>query len=529
MDTGRTPLPARFNFAQYILLRNAGRKEKLAYRDDHHDLSYGALDERVRRFAAALQQHGLQPEQRILLVMQDTIDLPVAFLGALFAGVVPVPVNTLLPANNYAYMLGHSDARLVIVSASALPAVKDAMAQAGRSLPVVVSGGSQAHHDPSDFHTAIPFDQWIDCAPLPADGHADTHADQFAFWLYSSGSTGQPKGAVHSHANLYRTAELYGQPILGLQENDLVFSAAKLFFAYGLGNALTFPLSVGATTLLMAERATPDAVFKRLKAHQPTVFFGVPTLYVAMLASETLPSREELNLRLCVSAGESLPREVGEKFSQHVGCDILDGLGSTEMLHIFLSNRIGDVRYGATGKPVPGYTVELRDEQGKPVAPGEIGDLYIQGPSAAHLYWNQREKTLATFQGSWVKSGDKYQVDADGYYVYAGRSDDMLKVSGQYVSPIEVENALMGHDAVLECAVVGKPDGQGLMKTIAYVVLRDPARDTGEIEAELKAFVKTSLAPHKYPREIHFVADLPKTATGKIQRFRLRESGGHAS
>lgn len=523
MNPDRAPLPARFNFAHHILQINTGRKQHLAYRDDHHDLSYGELNERVRRFAAGLQRRGIQPEQRILLVMQDTIDLPVAFLGALFAGVVPVPVNTLLPADNYAYMLAHSDAKLVIASATVLPAVKDAMAQSGRQLPVVISG-SAGMEDPSDTHTATRFDALIDCDPLPEAGHADTQADQFAFWLYSSGSTGQPKAAVHSHANLYWTAELYGKPILGLKENDLVFSAAKLFFAYGLGNALTFPLSAGASTLLMAERATPDAVFERLKKHQPTVFYGVPTLYVAMLASDALPRRDQLKLRLCASAGEALPKDVGEKFSQCVGCDILDGLGSTEMLHIFLSNRSGDLRYGTTGKPVPGYTVELRDEQGHAVATGEIGDLYIQGPSAAHLYWNQREKTVATFQGTWVKSGDKYQVDADGYYQYAGRSDDMLKVSGQYVSPIEVENALMGHDAVLECAVVGKPDGQGLMKTIAYVVLRDPARKTVEIEAELKAFVKTSLAPHKYPREIIFVRDLPKTATGKIQRFRLRES-----
>ena len=525
MNQARTSLPVRFNFARHILSLNAGRHQRLAYRDDHRDLSYGELDERVRRFAAGLLRQGLQPEQRILLVMQDTIDLPIAFLGALFAGVVPVPVNTLLPADNYAYMLTHSDAKLIIASASILPAVRDAIAQSERQLPVVISGTSA--HDPSDNHSALHFDALMDCDPLPDDGFADTHADQFAFWLYSSGSTGQPKGAVHSHANLYWTAELYGKPILGLQENDLVFSAAKLFFAFGLGNALTFPLSVGASTLLMAERATPDAVFQRLKEHRPDVFYGVPTLYVAMLASDTLPSREELNLRLCVSAGESLPKEVGEKFSQRVGCDILDGLGSTEMLHIFVSNRSGDVRYGATGKPVPGYAVELRDELGQPVASGEIGDLYIQGPSAAHLYWNQREKTLATFQGAWVKSGDKYQVDADGYYVYAGRSDDMLKVSGQYVSPIEVENALMGHEAVLECAVVGKPDDKGLMKTSAYVVLRDPAHTHNEIEAELKAFVKTCLAPHKYPRDIIFVSDLPKTATGKIQRFRLRETGGH--
>lgn len=507
-------LPERFNFARHILALNKGRPHKLAYRDDHAELSYGELDLRVRRFAAGLLQKGVQPEQRILLVMQDTIDMPVAFLGALFAGVVPVPVNTLLPADNYAYMLSHCDAKLIFVSETLLPAVTDALAQAGKKIPVIVSDPANAH---SGFHALLDTD------PLPELGYADTHADQFAFWLYSSGSTGQPKGTVHSHANLYWTAELYGKPVMGLREDDLVFSAAKLFFAYGLGNALTFPLSVGATTLLMAERPTPAAVFERLIHHQPTVFYGVPTLYVAILASPELPARAQVKLRLCASAGESLPRDIGEKFSAHFGCDVLDGLGSTEMLHIFLSNRSGSVRYGTTGTPVPGYRIELRDDHGQPVPVGEVGDLYIQGPSAAHLYWNSRDKTTAAFQGVWVKSGDKYVIDAEGYYTYAGRSDDMLKVSGQYVSPIEVESALMGHDAVLECAVVGKTDEQGLIKTIAYVVLRDPRQPEAAVEAELKAFVKTRLTPHKYPREILFVKDLPKTATGKIQRFKLRE------
>ncbi len=514
MHTTHRALPERFNFARHLLALNAGRASKMAYRDDHQEISYGELDLRTRQFAAGLLKRGLQPEQRILLVMQDTVDMPVAFLGALLAGIVPVPVNTLLPADNYAYMLRHSDAKLIIVSAPLLPVVKDALAQSRLDVPVIVAGSDTADHH---------FSQLLDTEPLPENGHADTHADQFAFWLYSSGSTGQPKGTVHSHANLYWTAELYGKPVLDLREDDLVFSAAKLFFAYGLGNALTFPLSVGASVLLMAERPTPAAVFERLVTHQPTVFYGVPTLYVAMLASPELPSRSQLKLRVCASAGEALPKEVGEKFSAHVGSDILDGLGSTEMLHIFLSNHAGKVRYGTTGTPVAGYRVELRNEQGQPVPVGEVGDLYIQGPSAAHLYWNQREKSTATFQGSWVKSGDKYVMDADGYYTYAGRSDDMLKVSGQYVSPIEVESALMGHEAVLECAVVGKPDDQGLIKTIAYVVLRNPAQEAEHIEAELKAYVKTRLAPHKYPREIVFVSDLPKTATGKIQRFKLRE------
>ena len=515
-NTFRQP-PERFNFAQHVLEINRGRAAKAAYIDDRETLSYGELDQRVRRCAAGLLALGLHPEERVLVVMHDTTDMPVALLGALYAGIVPVPVNTLLPADDYAYMLGHCGARAVLASAALLPAVQQAIDRSGRKPQLVVSG--EAAPLPEG---AIPFAALLEARPLPEGGHADTHADGFAFWLYSSGSTGRPKGAVHTHANLYWTAELYGKPVLGVREDDVVFSAAKLFFAYGLGNGLTFPLSVGATTVLMAERPTPQAVFRRLVEHRPTVFAGVPTLYVGMLASDELPAREQVALRICASAGEMLPREVGEKFRDHFGADILDGLGSTEMLHIFLSNRSGDVRYGVTGKPVEGYDVELRDEQGRPVAAGEVGDLYIRGPSAALMYWTNRDKTRATFQGEWVRSGDKYVVDADGYYTYAGRSDDMLKVSGQYVSPIEVESALIAHPAVLECAVVGRPDDQGLTKTVAYVVPRQGQAADEALCAELKSFVKTRLAPHKYPRDIVFVEDLPKTATGKIQRFKLR-------
>jgi len=312
--------------------------------------------------------------------------------------------------------------------------------------------------------------------------------------------------------------------VLGMTEADVCFSAAKLFFAYGLGNALTFPLSVGATTILMAERATPDATFKRWRGEiggvKPTVFYGAPTGFAGLLAAPQLPKREEIALRFASSAGEALPAEIGERFLRQFGIDIVDGIGSTEMLHVFISNRPGDVRYGTTGWPVPGYEIELRGDKGGPVADGEPGDLYIHGPSAAMMYWGNREKTRDTFQGGWTKSGDKYVHNADGTYVYSGRSDDMLKVSGVYVSPFEVEATIVQHPAVLETAVIGVIDGEGLTKTKAFVVLRPGQNVTDE---DIKAFVKERLAPYKYPRQIEFVADLPKTATGKIQRFKLRE------
>lgn len=517
MNQANAGLPQQFNFARHTLDLNAGRAAKPAYIDDQYTLTYGELDRRVRSFAAGLLAQGVQPEQRVLLVMQDTVDLPVALLGALFAGVIPVPVNTLLHAADYAYMIDHSRARMVIASAALLPCVREALASA-KNRPALVVAGDAPDAGPTHFSTLLASE------PLAPDAHADTCGDDFAFWLYSSGSTGRPKGAVHSHANLYWTAALYGQPVLGIREDDVVFSAAKLFFAYGLGNALTFPLSVGATVILMAERPTPQAVFARLTRYRPTVFAGVPTLYVAMLAAPDLPPREQVALRVCASAGEALPKPVGEAFRAHFGCDILDGLGSTEMLHIFVSNRAGDVHYGSSGLPVPGYDIELRDDDNQAVGAGEIGDLYVRGPSAALLYWANRDKSRSTFQGEWLKSGDKYSRDAAGYLTYAGRSDDMLKVSGQYVSPIEVEAALSAHPAVLECAVVGRSDADGLTKTAAYVVLAQGREPADSLAEELKAFVKERLAPHKYPRELVFLADLPKTATGKIQRYRLRDA-----
>jgi benzoate-CoA ligase len=519
-DSDLPAAPAeRFNFADFLLARNAARGDRTAYIDDAGQLSYGELAQAVRRCAAGLEALGLRREERVLLLMHDCIDWPVTFLGCLYAGVVPVAVNTLLAVDDYAYMLAHSRAQAAFVSQALLPSLQAALdkSPAHELRELVVSRPTQPL--PAG---ARDFARWLSSQPERPKS-VDTAADDPAFWLYSSGSTGRPKGTVHSHANLYWTAALYAEPVLGLTERDVCFSAAKLFFAYGLGNALSFPLSVGASVVLMAERPTPDACFKRLKEQQASVFFGAPTGYAGMLASPRLPARDEVALRLCSSAGEALPREVGERFTAHFGAEIVDGIGSTEMLHIFLSNRPGDVRYGTTGKPVAGYEVQLRDETGRIVeAAGEVGDLYIKGPSAALMYWGNRAKSRETFQGEWTKSGDKYLRDADGYYTYAGRSDDMLKVSGQYVSPFEVESTLMQHAAVLEAAVIGIEDEHGLTRAKAFVVLKNES-DAGQALADaLKAFVKSRLAPHKYPRSLEFVAELPKTATGKIQRFRLR-------
>jgi benzoate-CoA ligase len=515
------PPPAQFNFAQHLIVLNADRADKIAYIDDHGSLRYGELAAQVRRFAAALAALGLRRDERMLLLMHDNNHWPVCFLGALYAGVVPVAVNTLLGADDYAYMLRHSRAQAVCVSAALLPVLREALATSGQPLrALLVSAPATLHAGEHDIDALLG-------ATAPAEQAADTAADDPGFWLYSSGSTGRPKGTVHSHANLLCTAELYGRALLQLREDDVCFSAAKLFFAYGLGNALSFPLLVGATTLLMAGRPTPDAVFERWRgapraqaALRPTVFFGAPTGYAGMLASNDLPARDAVALRLCSSAGEALPAEIGQRFKAHFGCDIVDGIGSTEMLHIYLSNGPDKLRYGSTRWPVPGYEVELRGDDGAAVADGEVGELYVRGPSAALMYWGNRDKSRETFQGAWTKSGDKYQRNSDGSYTYAGRSDDMLKVSGQYVSPFEVEATLMQHPAVLECAVIGVADAAGLTKTKAFVVCKAGQQVD---EATLKAFVKDRLTPHKYPRLIEFIAELPKTATGKIQRFRLRD------
>lgn len=507
-----------FNFADHLFQFNKQRSSKVAFIDDTRSLTYGELAVQARRTAASLIQLGLRREERVFVLMHDNVDWPVAFLGCMYAGIVPVAVNTLLPADDLAYMLEHSRARAAIVSEALMPTFNEALSKA------------PAHEVQHTLVSSATVPQaFLDktCEPMP--NCAPTHPDDIGFWLYSSGSTGKPKGTVHTHANPHHTAELFGKAVLGISESDVLFSAAKLFFAYGLGNGLTFPLSVGATVILSAERPTPDAVFKRwtgstpaLAGLKPTIFFGAPTGFAGMLAAPNLPAKKDVALRMCSSAGEALPRDIGERFSAHYGVQIVDGIGSTEMLHVYLSNRPDDVRYGTTGKPVAGYELSLRGDDGREVANGEVGDLYINGPSAALMYWTRRDKSAETFQGAWLKSGDKYVRDADGYYTYSGRSDDMFKVSGQYVSPFEVESTLMQHSAVLEAAVVAVLDDNGLTRAKAYVVLKAGQTPSDALNAELQAFVKSKLTPHKYPRQIEFITELPKTATGKIQRFKLR-------
>ncbi len=510
-------IPREYNAAFDLLGRNldAGRGSKIAYIDDHGEITYADLDKRSNRFGSALASIGIQQEQRLLICAQDCIDWPVAFLGAIKAGVIPVAVNTLLTSGDYAHMLSDSRAKVAVVSPDLLPVFKQLQKQIPTLEKIVVTGAEQMDADLSICA--------LESDGTSAYGGVETTKDDACFWLYSSGSTGAPKGTVHLHSSIIQTAELFGRQVLEISSEDVIFSAAKLFFAYGLGNALSFPLAFGATTILMADRPTPEAVFRRLLEHKPTLFFGVPTLYAAMLAYPTPPQQSDLSMRICISAGEALPEDTQSRWRELTATDIIDGIGSTEILHVFLSNRLHDIAPGTTGKPVPGYELRLVDVNDQPVAPGEIGDLVIKGPSAAANYWNNRSKSIATFQGEWTRSGDKYSINEDGYYVYAGRSDDMLKVSGIYLSPAEVEATLIKHAAVLEAAVIGAADENGLIKPKAYIVLQQTASGSEALKEELKQFVKSELAPYKYPRWFEFIEELPKTATGKIQRFKLRE------
>jgi 4-hydroxybenzoate-CoA ligase len=508
-----------YNAVSWLLDRNVeeGRADKLAFTDTVCELTYGSLQQQSCRLANLLRRLGVRREERVAMIMLDTVDFPTTFLGAIRAGIVPVPLNTLLTADQYAYILADCRARVLFVSEALFPVVKDIVGRMSDLEHVVVSGKSAFGHKLFSEEIAKESDSFATAA---------THEDEPAFWLYSSGSTGMPKGVRHLHGNLAATADTYARQVLGIREDDVGLSAAKLFFAYGLGNALTFPMSVGATTILNSERPTPARMFGLLNKYNPTIFFGVPTLFAAMLHDEALKGERGGNaLRICTSAGEALPESIGNAWKERFGVDILDGVGSTELLHIFLSNAPDDIKYGTSGRPVPGYQVRLVNEAGEEVADGEVGEMLVHAPSAGEGYWNQRNKSRSTFEGYWTRTGDKYTRDADGRYTYCGRSDDMFKVSGIWVSPFEVESALITHPAVLEAAVVPEADPEGLLKPKAFVVLREGAK-ADDLHEVLKEHVKQKIGVWKYPRWIEVVEALPKTATGKIQRFKLREGDG---
>ena len=508
-------LPAQFNVASHFVDRDLeGRAEKTAFRCADRDLTYAEVAALVNRTGNALLELGIGRGDRVLVVCLDTPEFVGTFWGAIKIGAVPVPVNTLLRRQDYTYLLNDSEARAVVVSAALMPELAPALEHTRQPIHVLVAG--------APAHGRLSWNERVERAS-PVLVAAPTSRDDPAFWLYSSGSTGFPKGAVHLHHDMVICLETYAKQVLGIRATDRVYSAAKLFFAYGLGNALYFPMGVGAESVLFPSRPTPEAAFEVITRHRPTLFFAVPTLYAGMLAAADAERRFDLSsLRLCVSAGEALPEELYRRWHDRFGVEIIDGIGTTECLQMFISNRPGAVRPGSSGTVVPGYEAELVGDDQRPVPAGEIGSLRVLGDSTMAFYWNQPEKTLATLQGPWILTGDKFRQDEGGTFWYCGRSDDMLKVGGIWVSPVEVEGALVRHQAVLEAAVVGVEDGDGLVKPKAFVVLVEPTAASEALAEELKAFVRDKLAPYKYPRSLEFVAELPKTATGKIQRFKLR-------
>jgi benzoate-CoA ligase family protein len=518
METPTIQLPDVFNAAAEFVDRHIGEglASRIALRYEGRTFTYGEVAEAVNRVGNALRALGVEMENRVLLLLYDSPEFVAGFFGAIKIGAVPVPVNTMMRAQDYEYFLNDSRAKVLIAHRPLWDEVAKVRSGLKYLRHVVIVG------EPEPGQQA--FEQWIAQAS-PDLEPAPTSKDDTAFWLYSSGSTGFPKGTVHLQHDMVYCADLYARHILNIGPDDVTFSAAKLFFAYGLGNNLYFPLRVGASAILYPSRPLPEPMFEIITREKPTLFFGVPTLYAAMLAIRDAEKKYDLSsLRLCVSAGEALPAELYTRWKARFGTEILDGIGTTEILHIFISNQAGRVKPGSSGTLVPGYAAKIVDEEGWSVKLGDIGNLMVKGESTCAYYWNQHEKTKQTITGEWIITGDKYYQDDDGYYWYAGRADDMLKVGGIWVSPIEVENTLIQHGAVLEAAVVGHEDDDRLVKPKAFVVLKEDYPASPALEEELKVFVKDKIAPYKYPRWIAFVPELPKTATGKIQRFKLRQS-----
>ncbi|MCM2283986.1 MAG: benzoate-CoA ligase family protein [Desulfobacula sp.] len=502
-----------FNAADYFVDRHIreGRENKVAVLCEDRNMTYGKLAKEVNRFGNALLSSGVRMEDRVAMLMPDMEYYPVVFFGSVKAGAVPICLNTLMRPKDYLYFLNDSRARLLVVDDSLYANIEEIKDELKFLEQIVLVNGTRPETRTYADFTATASDS---LEPAP------TSPDDSCFWLYSSGSTGKPKGTVHLQHDMLFSAETYGKQVLKVREEDVCFSAAKLFFAYGLGNGMYFPFSVGATAVLMPERPTPESVYRTVALHRPTLYFGVPTLYGAMLAADE--GRMD-GVRLCVSAGEALPADIFHRWKKRFDLDILDGIGSTEIVHIYISNRQEDIRPGSTGKLVPGYEAKIVDDKLNEVPRGEIGTVWIKGDSIAACYWNKHAKTKQSMIGEWFNTDDKFFMDEEGFFYYVGRSNDMLKVGGIWVSPIEVEACLIGHAAVLECAVVPGRDEEDLVKPCAYVVLNRGYSPSDLLEKEIKAYVKKELAHYKFPRWVYFVDELPKTATGKVKRFELKQ------
>ncbi len=510
-------LPESFNAAEVMVDRNIqeGRGEKVAFRTRERDWAYGEVLSGVNKTGNALKSLGMGPEERVVLLLLDGVEFAMCFFGAIKMGAIPIPTNTLLRPHELFQILEDSRARAVIANSTLMPGIEEIKDNLPHLEHLITVGEAQGEE--FSFWELIEGEsQELSAFP--------SHRDEPAFWLYSSGSTGMPKGAVHLHHDMVYCCETYAKGVLGINENDTAYSIAKLFFAYGLGNSLYFPFYVGGAAVLNPGRPDPEDSFRIIETFRPTLFYAVPTFYAAMLQVPDAEKRfDTSSLRLCISAGEVLPPELLSRWRERFGVEILDGIGTTEILHIFISNRPGDIKPGSTGKPVPGYEIRIVDEKGEDLPPGEVGNVLVKGESLSPYYWNRHEATKQTMLGEWMFTGDKYYRDEEGYLFCCGRGDDMLKVGGIWVSPAEVEMTLVAHPAVLEAAVVGAPDKENLIKPKAFVVLKAGFEPSDVLAEELKSFVKEKIAPYKFPRWIEFVPDLPKTATGKIQRFRLRE------
>ena len=492
----------------------AGRGDKLAIVGEHATVTYGELATLTARTAALLRELGVSREHRVVMVLDDSPVFQATFLGAIRLGAVPVPVNPMDRPDNYAYYLDDSYANVLVVEAALLDKLEPAIA--GRpSLHVLVANGDERDH--------TSFDDAVSHQPGELLAAAGTHADDMAFWLYSSGSTGRPKGVVHTQRDIGATVDTYARHVLRIAEEDVCYSTTKLFHAYGLGNGLSFPMSVGATAVQVRGPSRPDRILETVAKYRPTLFFSVPALYAAMLKTPALADTDFTSARACVSAAEPLPAAIEERWQEQTGVPILDGIGSTEMLHIYCSNTLDDLVPGTSGRPVPGYELQVVDEHGAEVPAGEAGDLLVRGESAAAFYWHQREKTRRCMRGEWFYTGDRYVRDADGRFIYQGRADDMIKVGGLWVSPADVEACLVRHPAVSEAAVIGVSI-EDISRIKAFVICAEEPADAGALAGELRTWCKEHLRRYEYPHVVEFVEDFPRTATGKIQRFKLREA-----